>query len=195
MNALPKLIRHHLNLDVSRLLDILLDVNSAVVESRRSLGGRRLERSPQLVLGTHDAHAAPAAAGRSLYDDGVTNLAREPESFFFRSDTVRASRHDRQPRFMHRATRFDLVAHEANHVCRWSDELDVAGFADLSDVSRFGEKPVAGMNRIDVENLCGADDGGNVEIALRGRSGPNARGLVGEADVQRITIDVAMNGD
>src|SRR5689334_7805338 len=96
---------------------------------------------------------------------------------------------------MHRATCFDFVAHQANHVRRWSDELDVASLADLSEVSRLGEKPVARMNRIDVEDLRGADDGGNVEIALRGRRWSNARCFVGETDVQRIAIDVAVNGD
>src|SRR6185369_573917 len=51
------------------------------------------------------------------------------------------------------------------------------------------------MNRIDVEDLSGADDGGDVEITLRGRRWSNARGFVGEANVQRIAIDVAVNGD
>src|SRR5678816_4614234 len=51
------------------------------------------------------------------------------------------------------------------------------------------------MNRIDVEYLSGADDGGNVEITLRGRRWSNARGFVGEANVQRIAIDVAVHGD
>src|SRR4029079_15561949 len=51
------------------------------------------------------------------------------------------------------------------------------------------------MNRIDVEYLSRADDGGNVEITLRGRRWSNTRGFVGEAHVQRIAIDVAVNGD
>src|SRR3954447_1258463 len=51
------------------------------------------------------------------------------------------------------------------------------------------------MNRIDVEDLSGADDGGNVEITLRGRRWSNTCGFVGEAHVQRIAIDVAVNGD
>src|SRR6185369_11940253 len=38
MDALAILIRQHLDLDVSRLLDVLLDVNTAVIERRRSFG-------------------------------------------------------------------------------------------------------------------------------------------------------------
>src|SRR5690242_13153149 len=51
------------------------------------------------------------------------------------------------------------------------------------------------MNRVDVEDLGRADDGGNVEITLRGRRWSNAGGFVGKTNVQRISIDVAMNGD
>src|SRR5215470_643906 len=51
------------------------------------------------------------------------------------------------------------------------------------------------MDRIDVEDLGSADDGGNVEIALRGRRWSNARGFVGETNVERIAIDVAVHGD
>src|SRR6185295_2768596 len=51
------------------------------------------------------------------------------------------------------------------------------------------------MNRIDVKDFRGADDGRNVEITLGRRCWSNAGCLVGETNVQRVTIDVTMNGD
>ena len=51
------------------------------------------------------------------------------------------------------------------------------------------------MNRIDIKDLGGADYGRDVEIALRRRGWSNACCFVGEAHVQRIAIDVAVNGD
>jgi hypothetical protein len=51
------------------------------------------------------------------------------------------------------------------------------------------------MNRIDVKNLCRAYDCGNVEITLRGGSWSNAGSFIGETDMQRISIDVAVNRD
>ena len=51
------------------------------------------------------------------------------------------------------------------------------------------------MNGVDVEDLCGTDNGGNVEIALRGWRWSNTGSLVGEAHVQRIAIDVAVNSN
>src|SRR5215217_940602 len=51
------------------------------------------------------------------------------------------------------------------------------------------------MNRIDVEDLSRADDCRNVQVALRRRRWSNARGFIGETDMKRISIDVAVNGD
>src|SRR6185369_6728479 len=115
----------------------------------------------------------------------IADLARDLEPVFFGRDTARTARHDRQSRFVHRATRFDLVAHQPNHVRGWSNELDVASLADLSEVSRLGEEAVARMDRIDVEDLSGADDGRNVEITLRRGRWPNARRFISEPHVQR----------
>src|SRR6185369_13996802 len=153
VNTLAILVRKHLYLDVPRLLDITLNVNTAVVERCRGFGRRRLERFPELFLRTHDAHTASTTAGRSLDDHGITNLARNLAAFFFRRNAAGAARHDRQARFVHRTARFDLVAHQTNDVRRWSNKLDVARFADLSEVRRLGQESVARMNRVDVEDL------------------------------------------
>src|SRR5215212_6757052 len=51
------------------------------------------------------------------------------------------------------------------------------------------------MNRVDVEDLSRADDCWNVQVALRGRSWPNARGFIGKTDMKRVSINVAVNGD
>src|SRR6185503_15455828 len=77
----------------------------------------------------------------------------------------------------------------------WANELDIARVADLSEVSGLSQKPIAWMNRIDVKDFRGADDGRNVEITLGGRCWSNARCFVGETNVQRVTIDVTVNRD
>src|SRR5262245_66146677 len=51
------------------------------------------------------------------------------------------------------------------------------------------------MDRVDVEDFCGADNGGNIEITLRGRRGTDANGFVCKPDVQRIAIDIAVHRD
>jgi hypothetical protein len=51
------------------------------------------------------------------------------------------------------------------------------------------------MNCIDVKDLCRADDRGDIQITLRGGCWSNTSGLIGKTNVQRISIDVAMNSD
>ena len=41
-----------------------------------------------------------------------------------------------------------------------TDELDVAGLADLGEVRALGEKPVARVDRVGARDLGGADDAG-----------------------------------
>src|SRR5690349_5095873 len=134
VNTLAELVREHLDLDVSRLLDVTFDIDAAIIECGRGFGRSRFQRFAEFSFGTHDAHAAAAAAGRSFNDQRKTDLPREFQTFFFGSDCVRTAGHDRQPSFVHHAARFDLVAHHANHVRGWTDELDVARLADLGEV-------------------------------------------------------------
>ena len=74
------LIGQHLELDVPRALDELLHVEVAVAEGVRGLGLRRLVERGQLLLAADDAHAASAAACRSLQDDGKADSTRPFQS-------------------------------------------------------------------------------------------------------------------
>ena len=51
------------------------------------------------------------------------------------------------------------------------------------------------MDGVDVGDLSGGDDGGDVEIAVSGARRTDADGLVGKADVERIAVGLAVDGD
>src|SRR5258708_3325038 len=51
------------------------------------------------------------------------------------------------------------------------------------------------MDRVNVEDFGSADDRGNVEVALGRRRGPDAGRFVGKANVERISVNVAVHGD
>ena len=118
MNTVAVFVGQHLNLDVARALDVTLDVNIAVLEGRRRFGRRRLERWPKLVFRAHDAHAAPAAAGRRFDDHRKAYFAREFDRFFLGFKRLGAAGQDRHAGLLHRAARFDLFAHHLNDVGR-----------------------------------------------------------------------------
>src|SRR5437899_11853292 len=51
------------------------------------------------------------------------------------------------------------------------------------------------MYRLDIGNLGCADDGRNIEVALRQLRWSDADGLVGKAHVQRIAVRLAVDRD
>src|SRR5437763_2842771 len=195
MYAVAVLVCEDLYLDVARVLDELLDVDVAATEGGRGLRGRRLHRGHEFLFRADDTHSAPAAARRSFDDDGVAYLAREPSGLVLRLQRVWASRKYGDARLLHRAAGLDLVAHQANHVGAGAYELDVARLADFGEVGRLGEEAVAGVYGVNVRYLCGGDDGGDVQVALRRRGAADADGLVGEAHVQRVAVGGRMHRD
>ena len=74
MDGVALAVAHHLDFDVARLVEILLDVDAVVAEGGLGLGagGRPGDRAVSSLL--RDLHAAPAAAGRRLDDDRVADL-------------------------------------------------------------------------------------------------------------------------
>src|SRR4051812_42416352 len=51
------------------------------------------------------------------------------------------------------------------------------------------------MNGIRGRDFRGADDGRDVEVAERGRGGPDAHRFIRKADVQRVRVCLGVNGD
>src|SRR5207248_10483661 len=66
-------VAEHLHLGVSRLLEVFLAVDVGRAERRARLRLAGVEGRRGLRPLPHDPHAAPAAAGRRLEDDGVAD--------------------------------------------------------------------------------------------------------------------------
>ena len=96
---------------------------------------------------------------------------------------------------LHGLAGFFFFAHEARDFRRRADELDVGGAADFSEVGILAEQAVAGMDGVDVGDFSRGDDGGDVEIAVGGARRADADGLVGKANVERVAIGFAVDGD
>src|SRR5687768_17012516 len=164
MNDGAVMVAEHLELDVARVLDVLLDVDVADAERRFrfALGG--LECLGQLLDVADDAHAAPAAARDGLDDDRQAEVPRDLERLLFAVDRTVAAREDRYAGLAHGAAGPRLVAEQADYVGRRADELDVTGLAHLGEIRALREKPVAGMDRVGAGDLRGADDRRHAEI-------------------------------
>src|SRR5581483_11044419 len=69
------------------------------------------------------------------------------------------------------------------------------GAADLGEVGVLAQQAVAGVDRVDVSDFGGGDDGGNVEIAVGCARRSDADGLVGKAHMKRVAIGFAIDRD
>ena len=67
--------------------------------------------------------------------------------------------------------------------------------ADFGEIRIFGEKAVAGMDRVDIGDFRRADHVGNVQIAFRAARRPDADGFVREAHMQRVAVGFGIDGD
>src|ERR1041385_6605710 len=101
INAIAMLVGHHLNLDVTRMFDVSLDVDIAILERRRGFSRRGLQRVAQFVFGIDDAHAATATAARGFDDYRKSNLAGQLDPFFFGLNSGFASGQNWNPGFSH----------------------------------------------------------------------------------------------
>src|ERR1043166_8765825 len=83
-------ISDDLNLDVSRVLDVTLDVQCRIAESGARFGRGGFERGRGFLLRADDAHAAPAAACARFQQEWIVGAAPELEDIVDASHPVRA---------------------------------------------------------------------------------------------------------
>ena len=195
MHDAAMVIAQHLDLDVARVLEILLDVHVRHAECRLGFALRRLDRVPELLRRAHDAHAAAAAARCRFDDDRKAACIGELQRRFFALDRTVGARQQRQAGFLHRAPRARLVAHQANDFGIGADEPDVAGLADFREIGRFREKSVTGMDRVGAGDLRGADDRRHVQVALGAARRSDAHVFVGKPHVQRVLVRLRIHRD
>src|SRR5581483_6107274 len=72
-------------------------------------------------------------------------------------------------------------------------KLDSAGLHHLGEVGVLAQQAIAGIDRVHIGDLGGADHGGNVQIAVAQPRRPDADGFVGKPHVQRVAIGLAVN--
>src|ERR1043165_5706839 len=139
------MVAEHLELDVTGVLEILLDVDVADAERRFGFALRGAQQVAKLARIPHDAHAASAAAGDGLDDHRVADVLGALERLLVAVDGTIAARQHRHARFLHRAARARLVAHQLDDVRVRPDEADVARLAYFGEIRALGEESVARM--------------------------------------------------
>ena len=164
--ALPQMddvavpVAEDLHFDVARLLDVLFEVDAAVLEGLLGflLGGVEAGLQADVVAG--HAHAAAAAAGRRLdqHRDSRSRRASCSGLGLVGRSARRCRARRARSASLGQLAGLVLVAQPAHRLVRRADELDVAVAAHLGEVGVFRQEAVAGMDRLHVGDLGGADD-------------------------------------
>ena len=150
-------VAEHLDLDVARGRDRLLDVQRAVGERRHRLVRGLRVRVVELVRTVDEAHAPAAAAGRGLEEHGIAELVRRGARLGCGRRPL-GTRDERDARRAHLGLRVCLVAHPRHHVRRRADEDEVVVLAREDELGVLGEEAVAGMHRLAAGRRRRGDD-------------------------------------
>ena len=126
---------------------------------------------------------------------GVSDFPGDLDSLFLVLHRAVASGNGRYFKLVGEIAGSDLVPGGAGRLGGRADELDVARFADFGEVGVLGEEAVARVNRVGVADFRGADDPGDVEVALLARSGPDADGVVRLFQVDRVPVRLGVDAD
>ena len=195
VNGAALAVAQHLDLDVARLLEVLLDIDIAIAESGLRLRLGRAHGEFEIGLGASHLHAAPAAAGSGLDDDRIADVGGHAARFRKVRDAAFRARNHRDAKILGRELGGDLVAHDADVFRRGADELHAMLGEDVGKAGVLGEETVARMDSLGPGDLAGRDDGRNVEVAVTRRRRPDAHALVGEAHVHCVGVGGGVNGD
>ena len=131
------LVAEDLKLNVVGINDELLDVNGTVAKGFFGLhaGGVVALNEASLVAG--DAHAATTTTGDGLNHHGIPNLAGHTKGLGLIRDDAIATGRNRNASSTSAVTGGIFVAHHANRLGCRANELNIAGGADIREVSVF----------------------------------------------------------
>jgi hypothetical protein len=186
-------IAEDLDLDVPRLDDRLLEIHGRVAEGLLRFALCTLERMPELFFFVDEAHALAAAAGARLEHHRVADATGSGLRLV---ESVRVpAGDDGHASGRHLVAGGSLETHRAHRARRGTDERDARCLTRLGQGWVFREKAVAGVQRVAPGALRDVDELVDSQVALGREGGADVVRLVRHADVQRLAIGVAVDGD
>ena len=194
MNGAAVAVAEHLDLDMTRRLQIFLEIERVVAERRLGFGARGRQGRSQFRLRARHLHAPPAAAGRRLDQQRKPEVRRQPGGLLLGSDGRFRARHHRKPEPFGGALGLDLVAHQPDVLGLGPDEMHIVLGENLGEPGVLGQKAVARVHRIRAGDLAGGEQRGNVQVGILGRRRTDADALVGEPHVHGVVVGGRMHG-
>ena len=159
-----------------------------------SFGGSVAPRAGEFGFALDRAHSFAAATRYRFQHYGKAGLARNCQQLVNRRDWVERAGDGRHVRIAGDMTRGRLRPQLFHRFGGGSYKRDSRSLTSARKRSIFGEEAVAGMYGVASGVARGADDFVDYQIAFARGSGANWIGLIGEPDVKRSTVHVAVDG-
>ena len=185
-------VAEDLHLYVAGGRDALLEEARGVTEVLTGEPAHPFERPDEIRLGVATLHPDAAAARAALEHHRVADARRGGGGFVEASQHVGAGE-QRHPRGAGQGARGILAAELLDVLGRGPDPRKTGGLARARERGVLRYEAVAGMHRVGAGTRGRVEQAFTVEVALRGRRGPEVRGMVGERDVRRVPVGVGVH--
>ena len=182
-----------LDLDVAAAFDQALQHQLTVAKRAQRLAPRARQGGGQVFGPVHRAHAPPAAARQCLDQQGEAQAQALGQQARLVLLLAQIARHAGHARSQHAALGRGLIAHGGNALGAGADEHQTGGHAGRGEIGALRQKAIARVNRLGPAALRGLQDGGTVQIRLGRCRRAYAQGLIGQADMGRIGIRLAVD--
>ena len=188
-------IGEHLDLDVPRRRQVLLDEHAVVAEARARLapGGGERRREAGGIL--RDLHALAAAAGRGLDQHRVSDLLRFAREEIVGLVVAMVAGHQRHASTLHDPLGRGFRSHRRDRRRRRTDEDDAGVAAGTRERLVLRQESIARMDRI---RACGSRDrqhARGIEVAFPRQCAAQPMRLVAGLDEQRAGVGIRVDGD
>ena len=194
MDAAAVAVGEDLHFDMAWFGEVALHVALVAAEIAGGFALSGVELGGGFAGGVDHLHASTATAVGRLDRNRPSVVVAEGDYLTWVGDQICGAGYARDPDLLGCLARGDLVAHHINCFGWGTDEGD-APFGDgTGEVGIFGEEAVAGVDGIGSAALDGGEDGVGVEVGLGSSLSTEGVGLIGQPNMERIAIEVAVDG-
>ncbi len=167
MHPVSLLVKEHLDLDMARLIQVALKIETIVPKGREGLPGCGPESGCQFPLLAHDPDPLAAPARGSLDCHGKADFRHSAQGFGGVRNGIGHAGHTSDSGSSHGPAALDLVPHHGNSLRRWADPGQPRGDHGPGKVRVFGQEPIARVNRLGAADPRSLQDCFGAEVSLR----------------------------
>ena len=193
MHCVAGFVGHYLHFDVPRLDYILFQIDLAVAEGGLGLGSSSAQRRAKTYIVMYNPHTASAAAGDGLYYYRILNFVCQFQCLgLICNETLRA-RYYLHADLSSQFSCLYLVAKLLHCLDRRADKLYSALGAYLGKFYVLSQKAVSRVYCLNVCDLGGAYNAGDIQITFAGVCRAYTNRLIGKAKIGRSPVGLGVD--